>query len=634
MSFATVCLYSMYRMRKEMSQTRIFTDAWNQILAEGGNPNLGTENLAVFKFEDVKVRRTSDAVITVDLPFDDSMTNITDIEICNVACVAFTNAYNNDYDVYWYWVNDYTEISRAPYDPGDGSSVERMNYRFTLELNPTATVFSDDDDLAIIPERLPFETDGVRQNWTTSIMAPGTPNTTLPKIPKCPISKTRATSTDPYTEQGTVWVEVTFSETSPDKLKRYGFFAAVNPSDELPTVYTNVFVDTYSGDQQIHVYPTVAQIIANPETYLGLSSVTIHDINISEYCPFSAIGDISVDSQDNSLGMTLIALDNSRMTPAFCYRESTTIGLSTVYIAYHAFDISAITDYRIGVDQSGTPAANSGSVTITLTDYEKHCGEIAFLDSMRNSILTIPKERNENTMAIDYSVFSDSSNIYLALKYDEIYHVIPGYKIPWMTSSWDTYRAFNLQYDRQALQNNIDMTNREFSTSVINGASNGIIGGAVSGAMVGGAAGAGLGAATGVSSLIATAVSGSIDRDRSIEKMRRDQELTEQRMRHGAANLNNPAYGSSIINNILAGGGSGFVLLLPMNYGSTGWTSQTELWGFPANKNLTSVDFSQLGTILYFKGQPVSYDTHIGNYGSPMHRAMEREFMNGIRLMR
>ena len=293
MSFATVCLYSMYRMRKEMSQTRIFTDAWNQILAAGGNPNLGTENAAIFKFDDVKVRRTSDAIITVDLPFDDSTTNITDIETCNVACVAFSNANSNDYDVYWYWVNDYTEISRAPYVDGGGVTVERVNYRFTLELNPTATVFSDDDDMAIIPERLPFETDGVRQNWTTSIMTPGTPNTALPKIPKCPISKTRTTSSDPYTEQGTVWVEVTFSETSPDKLKRYGFFAAVNPSDELPTVYTNVFADTYSGDQQIHVYPTVAQIIANPETYLGLSSVTIHDINISEYCPFSAIGDIS-----------------------------------------------------------------------------------------------------------------------------------------------------------------------------------------------------------------------------------------------------------------------------------------------------------------------------------------------------
>lgn len=609
MSFAKVGLHSL-GVNKERGEVPVFITKTLQI-------NYASL-LSVVSHDKVKVRRSLEPqAIEIDVP------DISKILKCDTCSFIFYNVATgtlnqNTNDIMWFYITGFEEIT---WQHGAGTTVT-SNVRLYLEPIPITSYMDGDTVFSILPERLPSATAHIMQNWTDSIMVKTVPNTVFPTLPKTPTAGTAPL-------KRTLWCEVVF--TSTNNLRKFGFFTYAEdisgPPDNTGTrnVFTGKPNGTYSGYQEQYQYPTLAQIIDDPITYLAITGAQVVDINVSEYCPYQT-RNVTIGSFE---GVALVQADDSVLYASVRYHKGITYGGITFYQGISVYDISSYTSNTTTVGLK----ENTGTLTYTLSDYEKNNGQIIFKDTLRNAVLAIPRELNETSMSVDYRVFSDDSNIYLSLQYGDMYSVIPGYKIPWTTSSWDEYRAFNLQYDRQALQNNIDFVNREMNTSIINGASNALIGGVIAGAMTGGAAAAGIGAATGGASLLTTVISSNLNREMQIDRLTKDQRLTEQRMKNGPSNLNNPAYGYALIWSILSTGGSEMILELPAGFDKDAWEDQTDIWGYPSNKIL------QTGLSLsdgYWKGRPMTFSglinaANAGNQGVFTDRIVT-QMENGVHI--
>lgn len=551
----------------------------------------------VMIFNNVKIARSSDGVASVRLPMSDYFPTdnpLMGLECRNIACVRYkeykykgqslsTDRYRYDF----YYVTGYRELTnKSEEDPDypDGRRLSVMDVEVDLQFIPFTTFMQGGTLVNMIPERMPVPTDHVRQTWTQSIMTKGSPATALPALPKAPKCKNASTEYD------TLWCEVITSNST--GIRKYGLFVASDINIRVRADATG----TRDGVPEYFVYPTLAQLVEDPDEYLDLTAgTTIHDINISEFCPYKSIQ----FDEGTYTGLKITANNTAETAPARKEIAGVILGVTQLYYAYCSYIVSDQNDIW-DVDYHPPYDPNTGSMTVTLTDFEKENGQIVIKDSLRNDVLTVPIELNDNTMTIDYRVYADTSNIYLSLKYADIYKIIAGYKVPWSTTSWDQYRAFNLQYDRQALQNDIDMTNKEMNAAIINGMSNAIIGGAMTGAMKGGPAAGATGLATGVASLGSTAISSALNRSMTIEKLNRDQELTEMRMKGGPGTINNPSQGYGFVNGVRDAGGAELLLLMPKGLRLEEWQMQTETWGYPSNKVMRTLRINVGG---YWKGR-------------------------------
>ena len=249
--------------------------------------------------------------------------------------------------------------------------------------------------------------------------------------------------------------------------------------------------------------------------------------------------------------------------------------------------------------------------------------------------MTIPGDMMESTMTVDCFAYSDTSGIYAYFRYKDISATICSNKIPWTTSQWEYYRAYTMQFDRQAMQNNIDMTNRDMTNGLIDSAANGIIGGTIGGAVSGGGLiGAGVGAATGISSFASGAISANIKREQQIMKLQKEQQLTEQRMRNQPGSATNTTYGAGYIMKLGVFDGAQFILEMPSGFTATDFSSQTTKWGYPSNKVLQLAISLTTG---YWKGMITSIGAnHVLNYFDSFPILTEMiidDFNNGVRLI-
>ena len=551
----------------------------------------------VLGFTNIKIARSSDGSASVKLPMSDYFTSdcpLTGLAAANVACIRYKNyKYKGQSlasDLYrydWYYVTGYRELTnKSEEDPDypNDRKLSIMDVEVDLQLIPFTTYMQGGTVANMIPERMPVPTDHVRQNWTQSIMTKGIPSTALPSLPKSPKCKSSTVEYD------TLWCEVITSNTA--GIRKYGLFVAADINIRVRADETG----TKDGVPEYFVYPTLAQLVEDPDEYLDLTAgTTIHDINISEFCPYKTVQ----FDEGNFTGLKITANNAAETAPARKEIAGVILGQTQLYYAYCSYIVSDQNDIW-DVDYHPPYDPNTGSMTITLTDFEKENGQIVIKDSLRNDVLTVPMELNDNTMTIDYRVYADTSNIYLSLKYGDIYKIIAGYKVPWSTTSWDQYRAFNLQYDRQALQNDIDMTNKEMNAAIINGMSNAVIGGAMTGAMRGGPTAGATGLATGLTSLGSTAISAALNRSMTVEKLNKDQELTEMRMKGGPGTINNPSQGYGFVNGVRDAGGAELLLLMPKGLRVEEWQMQTGTWGYPSNKVMRTLFLDTEG---YWKGR-------------------------------
>ena len=610
MSFARVKLHNL-GVSRERSEVPVFSTEALQLY-------YGTDTIYSTRvFEKVKVRRSLEPQ-AIELNVTD-LTSLLDCDVCSFAYYYYNGSEDmtvNEQDLQWFYITGYEEITYKGVPPSSAD----MNMRLYLEPIPVTSYMTQSTKFDILPERTPTATARVMQNWTQSIMVETSTTTSLPQLPK--IGTVKKGSVGTSKDVNVLWCEISYIVGN--EVKRYGIFI---PSKQVyeSVMGENVYAGSNNNLSARDLYPSLRNIMNDPITYLGITGATVTDVNISEFCPY-IVTKKNTDITDEQY-IRIIAVNDSEIAPTATY---TPAGFT-----YYAYDLTYL--YLEWAPSTGNPGSqpklNKGTLSITLTDFEKYNGQLSIKDSMRNDVLTFPRENLDSPMTVNYFTYSDLNNIYLVLEYMGTQITLPGHKIPWATSMWDTYRSFSLQFDRQALQNNIDASNREMNIALIDAAATGIIGGALAGALTGGAAGAGLGLFTGGSSFVGSAISGGLKREEEIRKMTRDQELTEQRMKGGASTMNNNGVSTGVINMINQFGGAEFVFRMPEGFTSTEWTAQTAVWGYPSNKVLAAAQTFSAG---YWKGRVMSFvglinNANSGDNGIQIDRIVS-QIENGIRV--
>lgn len=600
MSIAQVRLYS-YGLDRSRGDVPIFATAAAEAAAGGGTGVIAPS----LTFSQVKVRRDPYPQ-NIEVSIDAS--NMGTLELCDVAVMKIGSVDR------WYWITGYEEITNSAYP---NSTSNRMNIRISLEYIPATTGLTLASTVDILPERLPSATPRIMQNWTQSVLRKATPGTALPGLPKCPLVHRGGSLYDKLVPP--LWCEIVYT-TSSGYVRRKGIFLS-SYNNQIASGGENLAAGPQFSLSQVDLYPSLSQIIGDAATYLNISG-TITDINISEFCPYQTV------VKDTSVGygeqyIRIISNTNAELAPTQTY--------TTGIYHYYAYTLDKYNlDYFGGYDAT-TYKLNEGTLSFTFTSFEKHNGNLILKDSMRNNVFNLSRELMDTSITADYTVYSDSSNIYITIAFGEFQVTLSGYKLPWGTSMWTQYRAYNLQYDRQALQNNIDIVNRDVEIGLTDSAANSIVGGVIGGAVGGGGAiGAGIGAITGISSFATSAISADLKRRQQIDKLQREQRLTEQRMRNGPTTMNNTAYGFNVIRMITEFGGSEFILQMPADFTETEFNAQTALWGYPSNKVKQSSVSLSAG---YWKGLITAFANTINNTSSgELSNLMVEQFDNGLRL--
>ena len=591
MTIAELRLYS-YGIDRTRGDVPIFATAAAEAAA-GGGTGVTAPSLT---FSSVKVRRDPYPQ-TVEVSIDAS--NMGTLELCDTAVMKIGSIDR------WYWITGYEEITNSAYP---NSSVNRMNVRISLDYIPVTTGLTLASKVDILPERLPAATPRMVQNWTESIMIKATPAVSIPTIPnKLPKIKNNGYETP------LAWVTVYYaSNTLFSDILGAGFFVGLNNQSTSARIRANT--------GQYDFYPSLSQLFDDEllKMITPLTGVEIIGINISEFCPF----EYTIASYDANNQYILI--NNNGGTPAYQSNND--------YIGdhYKSYNMTPGISNFIPAAFTSAMKPKTGTITLTPSSFEIANGQYVILDSFRNKVAMIPRELMSSSMSIDYMTFSVLEGTYTILKMGNWMTTLRSTVFPWTTSSWVEYRNFNMQYDRQALQNNIDFANKELENALIDGAANGIIGGSLTGALTGGAVGAGLGAFTGILSFTSAGLSGMIKRDLTIEKLRRDQELTEQRMRNGPITLNNFDSGLSFYEMVTLLGGAEIILEMPADFTETEWTAQTATWGYPSNKVKQSAVVLTAG---YWKGRITAFtDTNNNTSSGELSNLMVEQFDNGLRL--
>ena len=599
MSFARVKLHHL-GVSRERSEVPVFSTEALQLY-------YGTDTTYPDRvYDKVKVRRSLEPQV-IEL----HVTDLRTILDCDVCSFAYYHYYGNDemdlntQDLQWFYITGYEEITYKGVPP----SYADMNIRFYLEPIPVTSYMTQSTKFDILPERMPSATAHVRQNWTQSIM-----QTTAATTPISANIGQIISSDDTYTNQNVFWAEIDytgFNGTTPDglpigdnKIRRVGVFVTGEGGTRMqsPVPPTGSATNSYR-------WMLLDELIQDPLGSLGLTG-TVCAINVSQFCPYAVLKSGTEYSIDMNLSTPL--MPGSLIS-------------GTTYRAYYDIDSLTLNYQQV--------THNHKDITITLTDFEKENGQVVIRDQNRNVIMDIPVEKNATTMTITEDTFADVSGIYTRFACGDSCIIHNGTSLPWGTSAWEQYRTYNMAYDRQALQNNIDSAYRSMNVTVLNGVSNAVIGGGIAGGMKGGAGAGALGVSTGLASAGSSIIGGALQTKYAIKEARIEQDLTEQRMRGSPMTANNLAAGTNYIIQIHRFGGCSISLMMPAGFTDTEWTAQVAIWGYPSNKVLVAAQTFSAG---YWKGRVTAFiglinNDNSGDNGIQMDRIVS-QIEEGIRV--
>lgn len=306
------------------------------------------------------------------------------------------------------------------------------------------------------------------------------------------------------------WLQLTATEYMTDAapavresnhLSRYGWFVSFNEDNQI-----NHRLTASNGTM-----PSLNDIISTP-TVLGFSSAdVITDISISEICPFYY-------SYDSSSGYTLRTLPSGGTTlHARNWGESKYV--------YWALD-----------EEDSYPRTAANTVTMTLTEMEMTCGSVTITDRTGSSLVSIPTAwfGSDRSLTVTTKVFADYSGMTYRIEVNGSIIQAPCSHLPYLGSAWETYRAYSMAYDRQAMNNTIDTATRQTELGISTSAANAIVGLASTDVT---------GALTSVAGQYISAWSSRAANDISAESLRTQQAITERRMQAQPATVYGSQYG-------------------------------------------------------------------------------------------
>ena len=314
-------------------------------------------------------------------------------------------------------------------------------------------------------------------------------------------SSTAFTTLDCPVAQGTqvmaYWVQIT-GHKSDGTVKRFGFFLPYNRAKREIGIYEQVYAH-YIPDGFDKMYPSFYDLCTDMAGLTGMTAEQLDDVSISKRCPY-AVEDVQI-SQTGTYGIyhqLRIKVNNG-----------TAIDPNYQYSGVFMYDIEAL------FSTSQIPDVNTQTLTVTLSDRQRATSNVSIMDWNRNSVMMIPTNRGA-TITIDAEVHADLSGIYTIIKAYDSQITIPEGKLPYFGNTFATYKSFQMDTDRKAMEFALENAryNKETSTvvSMANTASS-ALSGVTMGALTGNAA-------TAITGLIGGAASGAIgfyENDRAYE---------------------------------------------------------------------------------------------------------------------
>lgn len=324
------------------------------------------------------------------------------------------------------------------------------------------------------------------------------------------------------TEVMAYWVQIT-GHKSDGTVKRFGFFLPYNRVKKEISIYENVYADMPS-EPPYKRYPSFYDLCTDMSTLTGLTAEQIDDVSISKRCPYK------VESRESTWTGTYGKIYQLRITA----NNGTPVDPNFPGAGSYMYDIEAL--YSVNT----IPDTNTQTLTLSLSDRQRAISNISIMDWNRNSVMMIPTNRGA-TITIDAEVHADLSGIYTIIKAYDSQITIPEGKLPYFGNTFATYKAFQMDADRTAMEFALENAryNKETSTvvSMANTASS-ALSGVTMGALTGNLT-------TALTGLIGGATSGAIgfyENDRAYDLAVMNAKQAEELSRKQAVNQPSSGY--------------------------------------------------------------------------------------------
>lgn len=296
--------------------------------------------------------------------------------------------------------------------------------------------------------------------------------------------------------QGLLWVSLTASKTPENISGSYEIYGFPIEAGTLLDLYqdssdnvSNVQTQAYESGSLVDAWFPRLNSLFHGESLamLGIPADAIIDISITPYPPF----DYYVNPMDESPynAFYLVRSNGLKLYPTYIEYNDGTKDTKSAYVMYN---ITASRDYKYNMIVKDTE--------ITLSEKEVTAGQLSIMQGNGSTLGSIPTGWATQTdtgyaLKLRSQVIADYSQLVYRIAVikqtvetgdtEELgVFTLPGTHIPYMGSAWDSYRAYSMSYDREAMEFTISQAKNAMIANIADAGINVAVGVATGGASI------------------------------------------------------------------------------------------------------------------------------------------------------
>ena len=303
---------------------------------------------------------------------------------------------------------------------------------------------------------------------------------------------------DAYKQQ-LLWVSLTASKTPENISGSYEIYGFPIEAGTLMDLYQdssytvqNVETEAYDAETETTledaVFPRLNSLFHGQSLpMLGIAADAILDISITPYPPFDYTVNVYGDTQPNKF--YLVRANGIKLYPRHIKYND---GTKDTYSGYVMYNITASRDYQYNCISTVT--------NIELNEMEATAGQLSIMQGNGSVMGMIPTgwataTDTGYTIKLRSQIIADYSQLVYRIAVlkqtvetgdtEELgVFTLPGTHIPYMGNAWDSYRAYSMSYDREAMEFTIEQTKTAMIANVADAGINLAVGVATGGASI------------------------------------------------------------------------------------------------------------------------------------------------------
>jgi hypothetical protein len=444
-------------------------------------------------------------------------------------------------------------------------------------------------------------------------------------LPNCGDFKKASGGVDGWYYFDVYWVEIVSTNAyssdmtshKTDCFTKYGMFVSygrdAGDMNEYTKIHQRMFV--WPSSPSNFYYPSLNDIMNDVDSTLGIEASSIVSINISRRCPYSYTKGSDGDGYQlrNRTYQTLLPTNAKR------------IGSTNDWITFYRLDYTPFFN-----DPANTPAQAGTQISKVMTNDEFNNGILTLLDECQNTIATI--DTNYSGTSSDgrefrfwIQTYSDFTGMYtFVMLGEELLFVLNEGHLPYVGSAWETYKAYSMDTDRQAVENAKYIADEQQKMAFLN-AGMSAIGTAGSGALAGGPIGLAAGAGVGLMSFGLDAIQSELSKQLTYTKLDMDQALRERRMRQMPGKPYSTTYGLTYCEYAGRFPGATFAMMMPENFNTTQYSRFVGEYGYPTD---------EIGTKTLKEGRWQGRIFTTATLTGPKMERLNRDLETGIKIIK